>query len=504
MFGIVDRLLFRPPAFLDAPARASRIYLVRSIRGKENPGSFTGYRRYLDLRETTTSFDAMTPYYVNKTAIGTGESTTEMRVAVSAADLWRMFDVKPVIGRFFSAEEDVPPAGTRVAVLSYAYWQTQFGGRKEALGTLMDIGPAKYTIIGVAPEGFTGFELDPVVAFVPISAENGADRTRRPTRTMVQHVQHDVVRGLRAPKAGRHRGRRDRGPHQRVSAELPEAGRAEPEERALRRSPSRTRWSGRCFATAVRTREATRRSRAGWSASRRSCCSSRAPTSPTFCSLARSTPPRDRRPHRARREPRATADATAHRESAARGARRRAGTGDRAVGRARDAARCCSARTIPDRRVSSIRGFYSSPPRSRSSPECSPDSCLRFRPAEATSRRRSRPACERASYSARVSASGCWSRRRRSRSCCSSARASSCAACQRGEHAHGVRRGAVALGRPERARREARFAPEDRAARTRCSPGAVASRASSTRRWRSPFRSGRRGTLPCTSPASTR
>ncbi len=147
---------------------------MRSIRGTESAQSYTGYRRYLDLRETTTSFDAMTPYYVNKAAVGTGESTTEMRVAVSATDLWKMFDIKPVIGRFFTAGEDVPPAGTRVAVLSYAYWQTEFGGRKEALGTLMDIGPAKYTIVGVAPEGFNGFDLDPVVAFVPISAENAA------------------------------------------------------------------------------------------------------------------------------------------------------------------------------------------------------------------------------------------------------------------------------------------------------------------------------------------
>ena len=168
MFGIVDRLLFRPPPFLNAPARGTRIYLLRSFRGKENAQSYTGYRRYLDLRESTTSFDAMTPYYVNKSAIGTGESTTEMRVAMGGADLWKMFDIKPVIGRFFTAAEDVPPAGTRVAVLSYAYWQTEFGGRNEALGTLMDIGPAKYTIIGVAPEGFNGFELDPVVAFVPI------------------------------------------------------------------------------------------------------------------------------------------------------------------------------------------------------------------------------------------------------------------------------------------------------------------------------------------------
>ncbi len=174
MFGIVDRLLFRPPAFLNAPDRSTRFYLVRSFRGVENFGSFTGYRRYLDLREATTSFDAMTPYYVNDLAIGMGDATKEMRVAVSAADLWKMFDIKPVIGRFFTDAEDVPPVGTRVAVLSFAYWQTQYAGRHDVLGSPIDIGPARYTIIGVAPEGFNGFDVDPVVAFLPMAAENGA------------------------------------------------------------------------------------------------------------------------------------------------------------------------------------------------------------------------------------------------------------------------------------------------------------------------------------------
>ena len=83
-----------------------------------------------------------------------------MRVGVGAADLWKMFDVKPVIGRFFTAAEDERRTESPVAVLSYGYWQTQFGGRTDVLGTTLDIGPAKYTVIGVAPEGFTGFRDD--------------------------------------------------------------------------------------------------------------------------------------------------------------------------------------------------------------------------------------------------------------------------------------------------------------------------------------------------------
>ena len=103
-------------------------------------------------------------------AVGLGAATREMSVGVSGSDLWTMFDVKPVIGRFFTAQEDVPPEGTPVVVISYAFWQTEFGGRADALGSRIDIGPTKYTVIGVAPESFTGFSSEPLAAFIPITA----------------------------------------------------------------------------------------------------------------------------------------------------------------------------------------------------------------------------------------------------------------------------------------------------------------------------------------------
>src|SRR4029077_2476671 len=53
MFGIVDRLLFRPPRFLVAPDRASRLYFVTTDRGKEEAGSGTGYQHYVDLKDGT-------------------------------------------------------------------------------------------------------------------------------------------------------------------------------------------------------------------------------------------------------------------------------------------------------------------------------------------------------------------------------------------------------------------------------------------------------------------
>src|SRR5206468_12670247 len=77
---------------------------------------------------------------------------------------------KPVIGRFYTAEEDRAPIGTKVAVLSYGYWQAQYGASREVLGRPITIGPSVYTIIGVAPAGFSGMSLEAPVVFVPITA----------------------------------------------------------------------------------------------------------------------------------------------------------------------------------------------------------------------------------------------------------------------------------------------------------------------------------------------
>ena len=210
-------------AFLVAPgARVADLPAARTIEERRSR-SYIGYRRYLDLREGTTSFDAMTPYYANKWPSARAKRRTEMSVGVSGRrpleDVRRQAGDRPVL----QSEEDIPPDGTQVVVFSYAFWQTEFGGRKDVLGTMLDIGPAKYTIIGVAPDGFTGFDAR-AGRRVHSDCRAAMRRSRgRSAESVVQDVQHDVVRGLRAPQAGRLAERREYRPHQRVSAELPDS-----------------------------------------------------------------------------------------------------------------------------------------------------------------------------------------------------------------------------------------------------------------------------------------
>ncbi|HEY4304279.1 MAG TPA: ABC transporter permease [Gemmatimonadaceae bacterium] len=171
MFGIVDRLLFRAPSLIADADRTGRIYLPRSYRGKESLNSYIGYHRFLDIKGNTKSFDAMTPYYVGEITLGRGDATKKMNVGVGDPDLWRMFDVKPVVGRFFGDDDNNPRDPHNVVVLSYGYWQTRFGGRRDVVGEKIDAGSVQYTVIGVAPDGFNGFDDTSLLGFMPIASK---------------------------------------------------------------------------------------------------------------------------------------------------------------------------------------------------------------------------------------------------------------------------------------------------------------------------------------------
>jgi putative ABC transport system permease protein len=169
MFGIVDRLLFRPPAFLRDPALVHRVYEVRQDEG-DSFAPLSRFPRFLDVARWTSSFSTITAFSTNNVAVGEREESRELRVTSASANYWNLFDVRPVIGRFFTAADDIIPTGSPVVVLGYAYWQTQFGGRADVVGKTLRVGRTLCTIIGVAPESFVGFSEEGVPAlFIPVT-----------------------------------------------------------------------------------------------------------------------------------------------------------------------------------------------------------------------------------------------------------------------------------------------------------------------------------------------
>jgi putative ABC transport system permease protein len=170
MFGIVDRLLFRPPELMKDPATVHRVYLYQSYRGTERTccGQFA---RYKDLERWTTSFSSIAGYTQRNLAVGIGDAAREMHIGIVSANFFGFFNAPPEIGRYFTAAEDSALNGAAVAVLSHAMWETQYGRHRDVLGSKIQIGSVLYTVIGVSPPGFVGLWADqPPAAFIPITS----------------------------------------------------------------------------------------------------------------------------------------------------------------------------------------------------------------------------------------------------------------------------------------------------------------------------------------------
>jgi len=171
MFGIVDRLLLKPPAHVRDAGQVRR--LAVSAESLFRPGqnfTFT-YLSYPDFNDwlEAESFEHVAAYTLNRVTLGRGEEAIRVSASFASGAFFPLLGVRPELGRFFDASDDQPGA-VPVAVLSYGFWQREYGGDPDVLGTALDGGSTNYTVIGVAPRGFTGIELEAVDVWAPLNA----------------------------------------------------------------------------------------------------------------------------------------------------------------------------------------------------------------------------------------------------------------------------------------------------------------------------------------------
>ena len=90
------------------------------------------------------------------------------------ASLLRHLAARAARGRLF-AEQDGEPGQEQKIVLTYVFWQPQFGGREQAIGQSLRLNGTPHTVIGVLPQTFV-FLTPEIKLWVP-SAFSPADRS---------------------------------------------------------------------------------------------------------------------------------------------------------------------------------------------------------------------------------------------------------------------------------------------------------------------------------------
>jgi len=147
-FAVCDGLLLRPPPF----AGADRYYFAGRVGRDANVEWRMDEDEFRFLREQARTIDGVTGHCFLYMAFGTGQEARYITGAFLPADVFGFLGIVPVRGRGFLPADDQPGAPD-VCVISYEFWQREFGGSDQVVGRAITLDDAPRTVVGIAPPG---------------------------------------------------------------------------------------------------------------------------------------------------------------------------------------------------------------------------------------------------------------------------------------------------------------------------------------------------------------
>lgn len=168
IFAFVDAVMLRPLPYRD-PNRIVGLFETTPLSARYQ----LSYLDYLDWKRMNRSFDAIGVYNSNpiSAALRTSSGIEQVDTASVSAGFFDLLGVAPILGRGFRREEDRPGA-PGVALLTYAAWQSRYGGRLDVLSKTISLDGQPTQIIGILPASFTFTPIGDVSFWTPIQASD--------------------------------------------------------------------------------------------------------------------------------------------------------------------------------------------------------------------------------------------------------------------------------------------------------------------------------------------
>jgi predicted permease len=186
MFSFVNGLLLRP-LYAHADEVVALDIDPTTPDGESRDFSYPNYR---DIQDgTIDTFASLAAYSMNFVGLDAGDGARSAFAAAVTGNYFQVFSAPPTLGRSFTAEEDRPGAGIRVAIISYQLWE-QLGAGADTLGRLVRINGEQFTVVGVAAQGFAGTSIPGQEVWLPIGAYeifNPADEAEGPFGSREAH-----------------------------------------------------------------------------------------------------------------------------------------------------------------------------------------------------------------------------------------------------------------------------------------------------------------------------
>ncbi|MEY2549947.1 MAG: hypothetical protein QOG12_91, partial [Verrucomicrobiota bacterium] len=166
VFSLVHTMFFAPPPY----AKAQEVVQVFS-QDKKNPKTYRGfsYPTYQDIRAQNTVFADVMAYNLAMIGLGQKGDTRRTFGSIVSSNYFSVLGVPLARGRTFTPEEEALGRNAPVAIVSYAYWQ-KHNLDPAVLGSELLVNGHPFTIVGIAPRGFTGtLQIFSVEVWLPFS-----------------------------------------------------------------------------------------------------------------------------------------------------------------------------------------------------------------------------------------------------------------------------------------------------------------------------------------------
>jgi hypothetical protein len=149
IYTVADNLLLRPLPY----PQAKQLVMLYEL----NPHRGFAYNvispaNYFDWKAQSSSFSSLGGFFDFHVILGDGKRTEEKDAQAVSGEVLPALQVKPILGRVFTAQED--KEDSHVMVISYRLWQSWFGGDESVIGKQLQVNSRPFTVIGVLPPDF--------------------------------------------------------------------------------------------------------------------------------------------------------------------------------------------------------------------------------------------------------------------------------------------------------------------------------------------------------------
>lgn len=155
VFSWIQTVVFNP---LPGVSGGRNFYFVEAVT---DTGAYpsSSWKEFGDLSARLTSFKSLTAFRMAPLYVGEPGRTERAYAQLVSGNYFDVLGLSPVRGRLLQTADVSKPGGDAVAVISYDYWQSHFGGADDVAQKTMRANDQVLTIVGVAPKDFQGSVL---------------------------------------------------------------------------------------------------------------------------------------------------------------------------------------------------------------------------------------------------------------------------------------------------------------------------------------------------------